>query len=58
VVSPDGKSLVEGHELGSVLVEEEAIALGATLADRLLHEGAGAILVDSRLTAAPTVTEP
>jgi hydroxymethylbilane synthase len=58
VVSPDGKSLVEGHELGSVLVEEEAIALGAQLADRLLHEGAGAILVDSRLTAAPTVTEP
>ncbi len=58
VVSPGGGAMVEGHELGSVKTEEDAVALGAALASRLLKEGAGAILAEARRIGAPAVTEP
>ena len=58
VVSPDGRAMVEGHQLGPVVSEEEAVALGTALADRLLHQGAGAILVQSRSMVAPAISEP
>jgi hydroxymethylbilane synthase len=58
VVSHDGTEQVEGHQLGPALVEEEAIALGALLARRLLKEGAREILAESRSGPAPTIPEP
>jgi hydroxymethylbilane synthase len=58
VVSPDGKNLVEGTQVGPVVQPEEAEALGAALAEQLLKEGAGAILAETRAIAAPPVTEP
>lgn len=58
VVSPDGRAMVEGHQLGPVLTEDEAAALGAALATRLLGQGAGAILAQSRNVLAPRITEP
>jgi hydroxymethylbilane synthase len=58
VVSHDGTEQVEGHQLGPALVEEEAIALGALLAKRLLKEGAREILAESRSGPAPTIPEP
>jgi hydroxymethylbilane synthase len=58
VVSPDGSAMVEGHHVGPVASEEEAVALGTALADRLLQQGAGVILAQSRNMAAPAITEP
>lgn len=58
VVSQEGRTMVEGHQVGVVMVEEEATALGGTLADRLLADGAGVILAEARTMAAPVVTEP
>jgi hydroxymethylbilane synthase len=58
VVSPDGKSLIEGHEVAPVSSEVEAAAIGALLAERLLADGAPALLADARTVLAPAITEP
>jgi hydroxymethylbilane synthase len=58
VISHDGREQIEGHQVGPALVEEEAIALGALLAERVLREGAREILAESRSGPAPTVPEP
>ena len=49
---------VDGEEMGSAADETEAAALGTSLAERLLAEGAAAILADVRAAAAPAVSEP
>jgi hydroxymethylbilane synthase len=58
VVSLDGETMIEGMEVGTAGDEEAAVALGSTLAQRLLAEGAGLILTDARAGALPTVPEP
>ena len=58
VVSLDGETVVEGQESGPVVDETTAAALGNALAERLLGEGAGAILSDVRAGALPAVSEP
>jgi hydroxymethylbilane synthase len=58
VVSHDGREQIEGHQVGPVLVEQDAAALGALLAERLLKEGAREILAASRTGPAPVVGEP
>jgi hydroxymethylbilane synthase len=58
VVSTDGQTMVEGQELGPAMDEEQAAVLGAALAERLLADGAGAILTGARAAAAPAVTAP
>jgi hydroxymethylbilane synthase len=58
VVSTGGETMLEGREVAPVLDEDEAAALGAALADRLLVEGAGAILAGARAAGSPAVTEP
>jgi hydroxymethylbilane synthase len=58
VIAIGGEAMVEGHQLGPAADEEEAAALGAELADRLLADGAGAILSGARAARAPAVTEP
>ena len=58
VIAPDGRAMVEGHQLGPVTSEEEASELGAALAARLLAQGAGTILAQSRDVSAPRITEP
>jgi hydroxymethylbilane synthase len=58
VVSPGGGTMVEAHENAPVKTEEDAVALGTTLANRLLKQGAGSILREARQSDAPVVTEP
>jgi porphobilinogen deaminase len=58
VLSPDGKTMMEGRQAGPVADEEDAAQIGVTLAEQLLADGAGAILGSVRTTAAPVVTEP
>jgi hydroxymethylbilane synthase len=58
VVSLDGETMVEGQEIGTTLDEAAAAALGTVLAERLLKEGAGAILSDVRSGGLPAVSEP
>jgi hydroxymethylbilane synthase len=58
VISLGGESAVEGREAGPATNEAAAVALGTTLAERLLAEGAAAILAEVRGAAAPVVTEP
>jgi hydroxymethylbilane synthase len=58
VVSAGGESLVEGRRIGSAADEESAAALGTELAEQVLVDGAGAILVEARAAGAPVVTEP
>jgi hydroxymethylbilane synthase len=58
IVAQEGTDQVEGLQVGPVAEEEEAVALGAMLAERLLKEGARAILAEARTSPAPTVTEP
>jgi hydroxymethylbilane synthase len=58
VVSLDGEIMIEGMELGTAGDEEAAMALGSALAERLLAEGAGSILMDARAASLPTVPEP
>ena len=58
VVSLDGETMVEGQETGTATDEAAATALGTALAERLLTEGAGAILSDVRSGALPAVSEP
>jgi hydroxymethylbilane synthase len=58
VISLGGERAVEGREAGPASNEAAAEALGATLAERLLAEGADSILAEVRQAAAPVVTEP
>ena len=59
VISLGGERAVEGHEAGPASNEAAAEALGTTLAERLLGEGAATILAEVRAAAAPpVVTEP
>lgn len=58
VISLGGEQAVEGHEAGPAANESVAEALGTSLAERLLAEGAAAILAQVRAVAAPVVTEP
>lgn len=58
VVSLGGETAVGGEETASAADEVEAAALGTSLAERLLAEGATAILAEVRAAAAPTVSEP
>jgi hydroxymethylbilane synthase len=58
VVSLRGERAVEGVESGAVADERAAEALGAALAERLLHEGAASILAEVRAVAVPAVPEP
>ena len=58
VVSLRGERAVEGVESGAVADERAADALGAALAERLLHEGAASILAEVRVAAVPAVPEP
>lgn len=58
VVSLEGKRSVEGQEAGDVVQEGDADLLGTKLADRLLTEGAAAILIEVRTAEAPSVSEP
>ena len=48
-----GEAMVEGHQSGQAADEEAAAAVGAELADRLLADGAGAILSGARAAGAP-----
>ena len=58
VISQEGRTMVEGHQVGAVMADVDAIALGRSLAERLLADGAGSILAHARRTMAPAVTEP
>jgi hydroxymethylbilane synthase len=58
VVSLGGERAVEAVDDAATLGEEEADALGVSLAERLLSEGAEEILSAARAAAAPAVPEP
>jgi hydroxymethylbilane synthase len=58
VISTGGESMVEGHQVGPAGDELEAAALGTALAERLLAEGARAILMETRAAGTPAVSEP
>jgi hydroxymethylbilane synthase len=58
VVSLGGERAVEGVERRRVSGEPEAEGVGSRLADRLLAQGAAAILADVRAGSAPAVPEP
>jgi hydroxymethylbilane synthase len=58
VISLGGERAVEGSEVRTCANVAEADALGVALGDRLLGQGAAAILADVRAEAAPTVPEP
>jgi hydroxymethylbilane synthase len=58
VVSIGGETLVEGRETAQAGNEDESAALGVRLAERLLGEGADAILAGVRGAGAPAVPEP
>lgn len=58
VISLGGERAVEGEEAGPASDEVAAAALGTVLAERLLGQGAAAILAEVREAAAPPVPEP
>ena len=58
VISLGGDRLVEGVEAAPARNEAAAAALGTALAERLLGEGAAAILSEVRQASAPAVAEP
>jgi hydroxymethylbilane synthase len=58
IVSLEGERSVEGEEVGDARDEPEADLLGIRLAERLLAQGAAAILSQIRSAAAPAVSEP
>jgi hydroxymethylbilane synthase len=58
VISLGGERAVEGSEVRTCAGVAEADALGVALGERLLDQGAAAILADVRSAAAPTVPEP
>jgi hydroxymethylbilane synthase len=58
VISLGGERAVEGSEVRTCANVAEADALGVALGDRLLGQGAAAILAGVRAETAPTVPEP
>jgi hydroxymethylbilane synthase len=58
VISLGGERAVEGREAGPASNEAAANALGTTLAERLLADGAATILAEVRAVGAPVVSEP
>jgi hydroxymethylbilane synthase len=58
VIGLTGDSMVQGREEAVVRDEAHAADLGTMLAERLLENGAAAILSDVRAAVAPVVTEP
>jgi hydroxymethylbilane synthase len=58
VVAPGGEAMIEGRERASVSNDDQAAALGEALAERLLPEGAAAILAGARTRETPAVSEP
>jgi hydroxymethylbilane synthase len=58
VISLSGEAMVEGQEAAPAREEPEAEALGSGLAERLLAQGAGTILTETRAAGAPAVSEP
>jgi hydroxymethylbilane synthase len=58
VLSIRGERMIEGHAAGSLVDESASTELGISLAERLLHEGAGKILAEARKGLTPAVTEP
>jgi hydroxymethylbilane synthase len=58
VLSLTGERKVEGQIEGSAADEASADALGVSLANRLLEQGAGEILGEIRTAVAPPVPEP
>ncbi len=58
VIALSGESMVEGTEEAVVRDEAHAAEIGTVLAERLLENGAAAILSEVRAAAAPAVTEP
>ena len=58
VIALSGENMAEGTEEAVVRDEAHAAELGTVLAERLLENGAAAILSEVRAAAAPAVTEP
>jgi hydroxymethylbilane synthase len=58
IVSIGGEQAVSGHEAGPAPSESAADELGTALAERLLSQGAAAILTEVRSAVVPAVTEP
>jgi hydroxymethylbilane synthase len=58
VVSTSGDVMIEGKEEARVGDEGDAETLGTSLAERLLTQGAAAILAGARTAETPGVTEP
>jgi hydroxymethylbilane synthase len=58
VVSLGGERAVDGVESAEVVDEAAADALGVALAERLLAEGASAILAEVRAATVPAIPEP
>jgi hydroxymethylbilane synthase len=58
VVSVRGDKAVAGHEVGAAGSQAAAEELGTALAERLLAEGAAAILTEARSASVPAVSEP
>jgi hydroxymethylbilane synthase len=58
VVSLEGERSVEGEDGGEVRAESDADLIGTRLAERLLDEGAAAILSEVRASGARAVSEP
>lgn len=56
VADPDGRRSVRGSLAGPAATEAQAAALGVRLAERLLHDGAAAILDGLRAPALPAAT--
>jgi len=57
VVAPDGRTLIEGRQRRAVTSEADAGELGSMLAEELLGQGAGDILVQAR-AGVPVISEP
>jgi len=57
VVAPDGRTLIEGRQRRAVTGEADAGELGSMLAEELLGQGAGDILVQAR-AGVPAISEP
>jgi hydroxymethylbilane synthase len=58
VIALDGSRTAEGHEFARIRDMGDAEGLGASLAERLMGEGAAEILAQVRAAHAPSVTEP
>ncbi len=58
VVSLDGKQMVEGRIEIDGIDETSAEAAGHDLAERLVRDGAAAILADVRAASSPAISEP